>query len=312
LLAITVTWDQVSQLLVIGVINGAAYGVLGVGFAIILGVTGRFHFAFGLTYALAAYGVFWAYARAGLPYMAAVVFGVLVCVLIGVAMERYVYRTLARQAGAAALLAVFVASLGLAIAGENTIRLTFSSAAQQLGGATSLRTPIHWGPTSFRWLDVWQVVTGVVLVVALTALLKFTGLGRAIKATRGNTEMARIIGINPNTIYVICFAIGSLFAGVAAYWYGAKYSVQADMGFKPVIFAFVVGFLAGTASTPIRIFLVGIAVSVVEQLSSIFLEVRWTQLVVFVILVVYLSTLSIEPRKVYTAIRHPSVLADRE
>jgi branched-subunit amino acid ABC-type transport system permease component len=236
---------------------------------------------------------------------------VLVCVLAGVGMERVGYRALANQAGAAALLAVFVASLGIAIAGENLIRLTFSSAAQQIGGATSLRSTIRWGPTSFRWLDLWQVTSGVVLVVALTALLRFTGLGRAIKATRGNTEMARIIGINPNTIYVICFAIGSTFAGVAAYWYGAKYSVQADMGFKPVIFAFVVGFLAGTASTPVRIFVVGLVVSVIEQLSSLFLEVRWTQLVVFVILVVYLGTLSIEPRKVLAALRRPGLFASR-
>jgi hypothetical protein len=50
---------------------------------------------------------------------------------------------------------------------------------------------------------------------------------------------------------------------------------------------------------------------VIEQLSSIFLEVRWTQLVVFVILVIYLGALSIEPRKVYTAIRHPNVFASK-
>jgi branched-chain amino acid transport system permease protein len=155
------------------------------------------------------------------------------------------------------------------------------------------------------------VVTGVILVAALTALLRYTGLGRAIKATRGNPEMARIIGINPNTIYLICFAVGSTFCGVAAYWYGLKYSVQADMGFKPVIFAFVVGFLAGTASAPARIFIVGVVVSVIEQLSSIFLEVRWTQLVVFVILVLYLGTLSIDPRKVLAALRRPSVFASK-
>ena len=309
--AVTITWDSVSQLLVTGVINGAAYGVLGVGFAIILGVTGRFHFAYGWTYALAAYAVFWAYARAHFPYALAVVFGIAVCALAGIGIERVVYRTLAQQAGAAALLAIFVASLGIGIAGENVIRLTFSSAAQQIGGATSLRTPIHWGPTSFRWLDLWQVLSGVVLIIALTALLRYTGLGRAIKATRGNPEMARIIGINPNTIYLICFAIGSTFCGVAAYWYGAKFSVQADMGFKPIIFAFVVGFLAGTASAPVRIFVVGVAVSVVEQLSSIFLEVRWTQLVVFVILVLYLGTLSIDPRQVLAVLRRPRLFGSR-
>ena len=58
--------------------------------------------------------------------------------------------------------------------------------------------------------------------------------------------MARIIGIDPNRIYLVVFALGTLLCGVAAFWYGVKYSVQPDMGFKPVIFAFVVAFLAGT------------------------------------------------------------------
>ena len=303
LLALTITWDSVSQLLVSGVINGATYGLLGVGFALILGVSGRFHFAYSFTYALAAYAIFWSYVRVGLPFALAAAFGVLVAIIAGVATERLVYRTLAAQAGVNALLAIFVAALGIGIAGENLIRLTFSSANQQIGGPTGFRTAIHWGPTAFRWVDVWQVVSGVVLVVGLTALLRYSGLGRAIKATRGNPEMARIIGINPNTIYLICFAIGSAFGAVAALWYGIKYSVSADMGFKPVIFAFVVGFLAGTARAPIRIFVVGIVVSVVEQLSSLFLEVRWTQLVVFVILVVYLGSISFDPRKVLDAIR---------
>ena len=65
------------------------------------------------------------------------------------------------------------------------------------------------------------------------------------------------------------------------------------MGFKPVIFAFVVAFLAGTASSPIRVFATGIVVALIEQYSSIWLSVRWTQTAVFVVLVVYLSWLSL-------------------
>jgi branched-subunit amino acid ABC-type transport system permease component len=309
--AVNITWDTVSQLLVTGVINGTTYGLLGVGFAIILGVSGRFHFAYSFTYALAAYGAFWAFSRVSMPFALAAVFGIVVCVVAGVAIERVGYRTLAHQAGASALLAIFVASLGIGIAGENLIRLTFSSANQQIEGPDGFRTVLRWGPTSFRWVDVWQVSSAVVLVIGLTALLRFTVLGRSIKATRGNPELARIIGINPDTIYLICFAIGSLLAGVSAFWFGLKYSVQADMGFKPVIYAFVVGFLAGTARAPIRIFIVGVLLSVVEQLSSIFLETRWTQLVVFVVLVVYLSTLSINWSRVVKVIRNPAVLWGR-
>ena len=66
------------------------------------------------------------------------------------------------------------------------------------------------------------------------------------------------------------------------------------MGFTPVIFAFVVAFLAGTAASPIKVLFVGIGISLVEQCSSIWLEARWTQTAVFVILLVYLVALSID------------------
>jgi branched-chain amino acid transport system permease protein len=303
ILAANFTWDAVSQLTVTGVINGAAYGLLGVGFALILGVTGRFHFAYSFTYALAAYLIFWFSDRIGVEFWLSAVLGILGAVVVGVGIERVVYRPIAARAGATALLAIFVASLGVAVAGQNLLSLLFSSASQQLDSPVALRTPIHWGPTVFRWLDVWHVLSAVVLVLMLAALLRYTPLGRAVRATRGNPEMARIIGIDPHTIYLVVFAIGTLLCGVAAFWYGVKYSVQPDMGFTPVIFAFVVAFLAGTASGPVRVFVTGIAIGLIEQWSTIWLEVRWSQLVVFVVLLLYVISLSIEPARIMARVR---------
>jgi branched-subunit amino acid ABC-type transport system permease component len=206
--------------------------------------------------------------------------------------ERFIYRPLAARAGANALLAIFVASLGLGIAGENIIRLFWSSAAQQLRGITV--KPYHLGPTNFLNLDLYQVIISTGLVVLLGLALRYTGLGRAIKATRSNVDMARIIGINPNTIYLLCFGIGTFLCGVAAFWRGMEFNVQPDMGFQPVVIAFVVAFLAGTASSPGRVFITGFIVSFIEQYSSIWLSARWTQLAVFVVLVIYLVSLSVD------------------
>lgn len=303
MLVATITWHATAQLLLVGVINGASYGLLGVGFALVLGVTGRFHFAYGFGYALAAYGVFWGYDRVHLPLIVAVVLGLVVCIAFSLGCERLVYRPLATRAGASALLAVFVASLGLGIAGQNLLELGFSSAAQQIGGPSGFQTVIRWGPAVMRWEDVWQMISSLVLVVALAVLLRSTGLGRAVKATRGNPEMARIIGIDPNSIYLVCFGVAGLFSAVAAFWYGLKFSVESDMGSTPVIFAFVVAFLAGTASSPLRIFVTGIVISVVQQLSSLVLSVRYQQLVIFVILLVYLVSLAFEPRRLVTKVR---------
>jgi branched-subunit amino acid ABC-type transport system permease component len=286
------TVNSVSQLTVVAIRNGAFYGLLGVGFALILGVTGRFHFAYSFTYALSAYMIFTFIDRSHLSLWLSAALGILLVTLFGVAVERFIYRPLAARAGANALLACFVASLGLGIAGENIIRLFWSSAAQQLRGITV--KPYHLGPTNFLNLDVYQVIISTALVALLGLSLRYTGLGRAIKATRSNVDMARIIGINPNTIYLLCFGIGTFLCAVSAFWRGMEFNVQPDMGFQPIVIAFVVAFLAGTASSPVRVFITGFIVSFIEQYSSIWLSARWTQLAVFVVLVIYLVSLSVD------------------
>ena len=300
----TITLQQFTQLTANGVINGAGYGLLGVGFALILGVTGRFHFAFSFTYTFTAYLVYTLHNRGQHHNIWIALFiGLALVTALGVGIERFVYQPLSVRAGATALLAIFVAALGIGIAGENMIRLFWSSAAQSLTGLK--QKPIHLfrDRAIFLNYDVYQVVSATALVLILAALLKFTPLGRAIKATRGNPEMAQIIGINAKIIYMVCFGVGTLFAGVAAFWYAIKFSAVPDMGQRPVIFAFVVAFLAGTARSPIRVFLMGIAVSLIEQWSSMFMSVRWTQTAVFVILVLYLISLSVDPKSLLARAR---------
>jgi branched-chain amino acid transport system permease protein len=293
--------ETVKQLTVDGFYRGCSYGLLGAGFALILGVTGRFHFAYAFTYTFAVYMAYQFTFPWGLPFWPSAILGVLVSAFVGVLIERIVYRPLAANAGANALLAIFVASLGLGIAGENLIRLYWGSETQSYYGPD--KVAYTFWDTTFINFDVWQAASAIFLVVALWALLRWTPLGRQIKATRVNPELARIIGINANTIYLIVFFIGSLFAGVAAIWYGLKYTVDPAMGFTPVIYAFVVAFLAGTARSPIRVFLTGIVVALIEQYSSIWLSARWTQTAVFVVLVLYLTVLAFKASALSTRLR---------
>ena len=194
------------------------------------------------------------------------------------------------RAGATALLAIFVASLGIGIAGENVIALFWSSQSQAFGGRKAHFTQDVWHIWKVNFLnwDVCQTVTGLVLVLILAALLRYTSLGRQIKATRVNPDLATIIGINANTIYLICFGIGTFLAGVAAFWYGVKFTVEPSMGQRPVIFAFVVAFLAGTASGPVRVFFTGIALGLIEHARRCGSRSGGRNTAVFVILFLYL------------------------
>ena len=124
-------------------------------------------------------------------------------------------------------------------------------------------------------------------------MLRYTALGRQIKATRVNPDLAKTIGIDADRVYVIVFFLGTMCAGVAAFWYALKYTVDPGMGTLPITYAFVVAFLGGTARSPIRVFLMGIVVALIEQYASIWLSVQYTQTAVFVVLVGYLTYLAI-------------------
>lgn len=292
------SWESVSRLLVAGVISGSAFGLLGAGFALILGVTHRFHFAYGITYTLAPYLVFSLSVSWGLPFWAALVAAVAVTCAAGAAIEVVIYRPMVAAAGASSLLAVFVTSLGIGIAGENALHLLYGSAPKTLPTVPSgLRAPLRLGHITIRWLDLWQVVVAIVMVLALTALLARSGLGRAIRATRSNPELARIVRIDPDRVAVTCFAIGTSFAAVAGVFYATKFSMSPGMGNHTVILGFVVAFLAGLDRSPLRVLIVGIAVGVLQQLSTLWLATRWSELVVFVLLVGYLLLKTVDVRR---------------
>ena len=299
---LAVTFQTVRQLTIDGFFRGCTYGLLGAGFALILGVTGRFHFAYGFTYVLSVYLAFTLTFRGPkLSFWLAAALGVLLTAALGGGIERFVYRPLAKNAGATALLAVFVAALGLGIAGENLVRLFWGSNTQAYYGPKKVAW--HVWDTVFLNFDVWQAASGVAIVVLLAAMLRFTGLGRRIKATRVNPDLAKTIGIDADRVYVICFVLGTVCAGVSAIWYGLKYTVDPGMGFNPVIYSFVVAFLAGTTRSPIRVFVVGILIALLEQYSSIWMSARFTQTAVFVVLVLYLAFLAVRGSAVWSKVR---------
>jgi branched-chain amino acid transport system permease protein len=281
-----VSLEQVAQLTVAGVINGSFYALVGAGFGLILGVTGRFHYAFALVFTLSAYVTSVLETPAGLPMPAAIVGGLLAAIVLGIAIERFVYRPLARASGAVSLLTIFISSLGLTIAGINLITLAWTAFSRSIE-LVPLR-PINVGAISFASVEAVLVAASWLLILALSGLLNFSDLGRSIRAARGNPQLARILGLDPDSIYLSVFALGSFLCGAAGILDGARFAVQPSMGIRPVMFAFVVAFLGGTRNGPIVVGLAGLFVGLVESLSGLFVSPQWSSLVVFSVLFIYL------------------------
>lgn len=305
--------QTLAQLTVNGLINGSAYGLLGVGFALILGVTGRFHFAYALTYTAGGYASAVLASGSGVPAGLAVVIGLAIAILLGVLIELFVYRPVASRAGVNALLAVFVASLMLTIVGEAFVNLMWGLSDQNRQLSLFTVTPQSVGTTTFTNLDVVTVLVAWAMIVAVVAFLRITDAGRQIRAVRSNSMMAEAVGISARRIFALVFVVGSLLSGIAGVLYTMKYAAVPNMGERPVFYAFVVAFLAGTRSSPIIVGVSGLALGLIESWSGEWLSAQWSSLVVFAILFLYLTrkaaALELAEWNFYRRLRRAPVLA---
>lgn len=281
------SFREVAQLFANGVVNGAGYGLLGAAFALILGTTGRFHFALSINYTLAAFLAAVLIADSGWPFGLAVLVGLLVAVASSVLCEAAVYRPLARRAGVSTLLSVFVASLGIVIAVQNFLQLQWGSTPLPLPGPSE--SAVHFSSVVVSNFAVALLIAAIILCALLHLVLTRTGLGRQILAVRVNPLMASAVGVDVGRMFLVVFAIGGLLAGVAAVFQGLRFSATPTMGTTPVFYALVVAFLAGAARGPLFALVTGIGIGIVESESTLWLTAKLSSLVVFGLLLIYLS-----------------------
>jgi branched-subunit amino acid ABC-type transport system permease component len=280
------------QLTANGVVRGLSYAALGAGLALVIGVTTRFHFAYALTYTIAPYVAFWALTNAGVPFWPACLLGVAAAVALSVLIEVGVYAPVAARAGQRSMLAVLVTSIGLSTAGVALIQLWMGTGSVPFYDPSAVPTYYDVAGVQTSSFEIYEAATALVLILGLALFLARTGLGRSVKAVRSNPGLAGTLGISVPRVNVVCFAIAGLVSGACAIWYGAINTVQPTMGDTAVIYGFVIAFLAGTRTSPLRAIPVGLAVALLEQYSSIWLSLQWTQTTAFVVLAVYLAVLA--------------------
>jgi branched-chain amino acid transport system permease protein len=282
------SYTEFMQALASGVVAGCLWGILAIGFGLILGVSGRFHFAFATTFVLAVY-VTDRLTSSGVGLYLAILIAIGAAIVLGVLLEIVLYAPLVARAGASGLLAVFVTSLGVVIVGENLIRLIWGSET------VTLPTGYDVSRVSFgHGVGVTNqsvVIVAVALVVAFGswAFLRWFKYGRAIRATQENPDMARAVGVRPENVYIFVFAVGSALSAIGGILYTQQGSAAPDSGLQPTFTALVAMFLAGLRSSPLGFLGAGLAIGIIQNLAVIWIGSLWSPVVTFGILFVYIA-----------------------
>jgi branched-chain amino acid transport system permease protein len=178
------------------------------------------------------------------------------------------------------------ATLGIGIVMQNLAYLFWSGNYRTVTTAYTYAN-ITIGDLVINVSRLLVFITAMFITWALFIFLKYTTLGKAIRAVVQNETAASIIGINVPQIYLLTFAIGTGLAGVAGCGIMAIYAVYPMVGFDIILVAFVICVLGGIGSIPGAI--VGsLIIAFTETLTGFFIAESMKQVVYFIIFVAIL------------------------
>jgi branched-chain amino acid transport system permease protein len=276
--------DQLVELTISGLAMGSIYGLIGLGFSMIIRATDIFHFAQGEVMMVGAMVGLMAALALPLPFVVVLAIGVLAGGAVSLLMELVVYRTL-RLRGVP-LMNIIIATLGMSILMQNGSMLVWGSDAiayPKLFETTTYRLgPVHVSPQL-----LWVVVLGVALMLLLQAMLKFTRTGIALQAAAQDPETAQLMGINLTRSTALTFALAGAMAGGAGVLLGSMFFASFNMGFLPGIKAFVAATLGGLGSIG-GAMLGGIVFGLIEVFSGRWISSGYRDAVGMVLLILIL------------------------
>jgi branched-chain amino acid transport system permease protein len=233
------------QLLIDGIARGAAYALLALGLALIWSVTGVFHLAHGAVYVLGGYFIYAFSEQLGLPVWLAVPLAAATAALLGVAIDRVVYRPLAERG--ARSLTFTIASLATLIFLMNLAAAVWGTETRQFGDFDVVEG-YALGPAYVSGVEIATVIVSAVLFAACLAILHFTRTGRALRAMADNETMARIVGMDLGRVRSAAYAIGSALAVPAAYLAGLQTGINPYSGTLAILIASAAVIVGGIGS----------------------------------------------------------------
>jgi branched-chain amino acid transport system permease protein len=281
------TIDQVVELTVGGLAIGSIYGLIGLGFSMIIRATGIFHLAQGEVMMLGAMFGLTAVRSVPLPFIAILVIGMIFAGLAAVLIELVIYRTL--RIRRVPLMNVIISTIGVSILLQNCSMLIWGSDA--IAYPKLFQTSAyHIGPVHFAPQLVWIVVLGIALMLLLQAFLKFTRTGIALQAAAQDPETAQLMGVNLTRSTALTFGISGAMAGAAGVLLGSMFFASFNMGFLPGVKAFVAATLGGLGSIG-GAMLGGVIFGLIETFSAQWISSGYRDAVGMVLLILILLVL---------------------
>src|SRR4029079_18029872 len=289
-------WQLFLQQCINGLTFGALVALVALGYTMVYGIIGLINVAHGDLFMLGAmltlslvewFGLdsatrsSWA---VGLGILAMLPLIAIFCAALNLAVDRIIYKPLR----AAPKLAPLVSAIGVSFVFQNFGLLWKGAADQRVPGIVSKQDLLPNSPLEFTTADLALLIIVAVIMNGLTLLVKFTRLGKSMRATAQDPVAAQLMGINVERVIGGTFVIGGALAGCASLSDCLSIgTIRDDMGYINGLYAFTAAVLGGIGNISGAV-LGGLVIGLVRSLATSYVGDEWKDAIIFGLLIVIL------------------------
>lgn len=253
------SFDYILSQFVNGIKLGSIYAVVAIGYSMVYGILKLINFAHGDLMTVGVYTMLVLMGFSRIPIWLVILVGCGMSIIFGMTMEKLVYRPL-RGSGEETTL---IASLAVSVFLQNLISMIFSPQKRAFHLPDFLTQTYRLGSVTLSVMNILTFISIVIILIALTLMLKKTKIGMAMRACSDNLAASQLMGIKINTVVAAAFVIGSGLAGLTGLMLAGEYkTIEPLMGFVPGLKAFCAAVLGGIGSLNGAVlggFIIGIA-----------------------------------------------------
>lgn len=270
------------QVVVSGLLLSGVYALVSIGLTLIFGVSRVSNFAQGEFVTLGMYATYWLFVLMNIDPYLSLILVVPSFFLLGIIIARVIIKPIV---GAPPIAQVF-ATIGMSLVIQN-VALFFWG-----GNFRTIKTSYSETVIRLQWLNLplahlvaFGVAMGVIFLLYL--FLKYTYLGKAIRAVAQDRQAASLMSINVGLLDLITFGIGIACAGIAGTVLIPIYPVYPTIGFPLALIAFVVVVLGGLGSMTGAL-VGGLVIGLLETFTGFYMGSALRQIVYFIVFILVL------------------------
>jgi branched-chain amino acid transport system permease protein len=270
------------QAIVSGILIGGIYGLVSMGLSLVFGVMRIVNFAHGELVMLGMYGTFFTAMIFGVDPFLTIIVVAPSLFFLGIYIQKYLIQSVVGADDTPQLLI----TVGISLFLQNVILIFFSADYRSLNSDYAV-TYLSAGPVVLNKAQLFAFIVAAVCSALMAYFLTRTDLGKALRATVNDLDMAELVGVNTKKMYKVTFGLGTLLAAIGGSALITYYPASPTVGHHFLIIAFVCVVMGGMGNV-MGAFASGILIGVIQQVTATYIGIGMQNIAIYILFITLL------------------------